>query len=100
MGGISTPINERKGFKMIEFVIYYNKVYKHTCNLIDKKIKGHYISISQALNEIHIDNVKVATYEEVNSVEFLVKGYKQKIDCNSKGKIYSTDIEMPAYKGV
>lgn len=100
MGRISTPINERKGFEMIEFVIYYNKVYKHTCNLIDKKIKGHYISISQALNEIHIDNVKVATYEEVNSVEFLVKGYKQKIDCNSKGKIYSTDIEMPAYKGV
>ena len=85
---------------MIEFVIYYNKVYKHTCNLIDKKIKGHYIHISKDLNEIHIDNVKVATYEEVNSVEFLVKGYKQRIDCNSKGKIYSTNIEIPIKKVV
>lgn len=85
---------------MIEFVLYYNKVYKHTCNLITKKVKGHYIYISKDLNEVYIDNIKVATYEELNQITFMVKGYKQIIDCNSKGKIYSTDIEMPAYKGV
>lgn len=85
---------------MIEFVLYYNKVYKHTCNLITKKVKGHYIYISKDLNEVYIDNVKVATYEELNQITFMVKGYKQIIDCNSKGKIYSTDIEMPAYEGV
>lgn len=85
---------------MIEFVLYYNKVYKHTCNLITKKVKGHYIYISKDLNEVYIDNVKVATYEELNQITFMVKGYKQIIDCNSKGKIHSTDIEMPAYKGV
>lgn len=84
---------------MIEFVLYYNKVYKHTCNLITKKVKGHHIYISKDLNEVYIDNVKVATYEELNQITFMVKGYKQIIDCNSKGKIYSTDIEMPAYKG-
>ena len=85
---------------MIEFVLYYNKVYKHTCNLITKKVKGHYIYISKDLNEVYIDNVKVATYEELNQITFMVKGYKQIIDCNSKGKIYSTDIEVPAYEGV
>ena len=84
---------------MIEFVLYYNKVYKHTCNLITKKVKGHYIYISKDLNEVYIDNIKVATYEELNQITFMVKGYKQIIDCNSKGKIYSTDIEMPTYKG-
>lgn len=85
---------------MIEFVLYYNKVYKHTCNLITKKVKGHYIYISKDLNEVYIDNVKVATYEELNQITFMVKGYKQTIDCNSKGKIYSTNIEMPIKKGV
>lgn len=85
---------------MIEFVLYYNKVYKHTCNLITKKVKGHYIYISKDLNEVYIDNVKVATYEELNQITFMVKGYKQIIDCNSKGEIYSTDIEMPTYKEV
>lgn len=78
---------------MIEFVLYYNKVYKHTCNLITKKVKGHYIYISKDLNEICIDNVKVATYEELNQITFMVKGYKQIIDCNNNGTIYSTDIE-------
>lgn len=76
---------------MIEFVLYYNKVYKHTIITITKTIKGRYIYISQ--DNIYIDNVKVATYEEINRIEFIVKGYRQKIDCNSKGKIYSTDIE-------
>lgn len=85
---------------MIEFVLYYNKVYKHTCNLITKKVKGHYIYISKDLNEICIDNIKVATYEELNQITFMVKGYKQIIDCNNNGTIYSTDIEMPTYKEV
>lgn len=83
---------------MIEFVLYYNKVYKHTLITITKTIKGHYIYISQ--DNIYIDNIKVATYEEINRIEFIIKGYRQRIDCNSKGKIYSTDIEVPAYEGV
>ena len=85
---------------MVEFILYYNKVYKHTCNLITKKVKGHYIYINKDLNEVYIDNVKVATYEELNQITFMVKGYKQIIDCNSKGTIYSMDIEMPAHKEV
>lgn len=84
---------------MIEYIIYYNRVYKHTCNLISQKIKGHYISVSSDLNEILIDNKIIATYEEVNSIEFIVRGYKQKIECNTKGNIYSTDIEMPMKGG-
>lgn len=78
---------------MIKYKLYYNKTYKHTCNLITEEKKGHYINITS--DGVIIDGFGVAKREEIHSVEFYVNGYKQVFEVNPNGKIEATDIEYP-----
>lgn len=78
---------------MVKYIIYYNKTYKNTCNLITEERKGHYLVITN--NGVLIDGLGVANRAEVHSIEFLVNGYKQVFEVNPNGKIEATDIEYP-----
>lgn len=79
---------------MITYTIHYNKVYRGFCNLITEERKGHYIYISNDLNGVYIDNVKVGDYESINQITFTVGGYKQIIDCNTNGKLKVIEREV------
>lgn len=80
---------------MIKFEIYYNKTYKHTCNLIKEIKKGHYLHIDQVNKIALIDNIKVADLKDINEIRFLVGGYYyQNIHiAEPNAKIVATDIE-------
>ena len=79
---------------MVTYEVYFNKIYKNSCNLIRKDIKGHYLHIDQVNKVVIIDNVVIAKLEEVNEVRFLVKGYYQNIHiAEPNAKIIATDIE-------
>ena len=85
---------------MIKFEIYYNKVYKHSCNLIKETKKGHYLTIDKANKIALIDNVKIADLKDINEIRFLVQGYYQNIDIAEPNvKLIATDIEMPSKGG-
>lgn len=79
---------------MIKYELYYNATYKNSCNLIKKVIKGNDLYINRIHNIILIDNKKVATFKELNSIRFLIGGYYQSINIASpKTKIKATNIE-------
>ncbi len=79
---------------MIKFEIYYNKTYKHSCNLIKETKKGHYLHIDQVNKIALIDNIKVADLKDINEIRFLVGGYYQNIHiAEPNTKIVATDIE-------
>lgn len=81
---------------MNTYEIYFNKTYQHSCNLIRKDIKGHYLHIDQVNKVLLIDNIVIAKLEEVNEIRFLVKGYYQNIHiAEPNAKIISTDIPYP-----
>lgn len=85
---------------MIKYEIYYNKVYKNSCNLIKEEIKGYYLHIDQVNKILLIDNIKIADLKEVNEIRFLVHGYYQNIHiAEPNTKIVSTNIEFPQKKG-
>lgn len=82
---------------MIEYEIYYNKTYAHSCNLIKEVKKGHYLHIDQVNKIALIDNVKIADLKDINEIRFLVRGYYQNIHIAEPDvHIQETDIE---YKG-
>ena len=79
---------------MIKFEIYYNKTYKHSCNLVKEVKKGHYLHIDQVNKIAIIDNIKVADLKDINEIRFLVGGYYQTIHiAEPDTKIVPTDIE-------
>ena len=79
---------------MVTFEIYYNKTYKHTCNLVNETKKGHYLYIDQVNKIALIDNIKVADLKDINYIRFLVGGYYQVIHiAEPTAKIIATDIE-------
>lgn len=79
---------------MIKFEIYYNKAYKHSCNLIKETKKGHQLYIDQVNKIALIDNIKVADLKDINEIRFLVGGYYQNIHiAEPNAKIVVTDIE-------
>lgn len=79
---------------MIKFEIYYNKTYKHSCNLIKEIKKGHQLYIDQVNKIALIDNIKVADLKDINEIRFLVGGYYQSIHiAEPHTKIVATDIE-------
>lgn len=71
----------------MKFTIYYNAVHPRTADLISEEIKGKYIYIDQLDHTISIDNIVIASTENVNQVTFKVNGYIQRIDINPHGKI-------------
>lgn len=63
---------------MINFDLYYKKCVKGTANLEKKRVKGLYISIDK--ENVIIDNIIVAKVEDLHSVDFIVRGYKNVIE--------------------
>ena len=63
---------------MINFKLYYKKTIPNTANLVEKTIKGLYININK--ENVIIDNIIVAKVEELHSVDFIVRGYKNVIE--------------------
>ena len=86
---------------MINYEIYYNKAYKHSCNLIKEEKKGHYLHIDQVNKIVLIDNIKVADLKDINEIRFLIQGYYQNIHIAEPNVvIIPTNIEMPKVKEV
>ncbi len=83
---------------MITFEIVLNKTYKGSCNLIVKKMKGHYIYVDNDLHIALIDNIAPCKWEEIHDIRFMVKGYYQVVYVNQRGKIEATDIEYKEVK--
>lgn len=85
---------------MIKYEIYYNKVYKNSCNLIKEVRKGHYLHIDQVNKTLIIDNIQIAKLEEINQIRFLIHGYYQTINiAEPNAKIVSTNVEFPQMEG-
>ena len=80
----------------MKYEVFYNKLYAHSCNLIQKTVKGSQLYIDKVNNILLIDNCKVADLKEVNQIRFLVNGYYQVINVASPYvKLEATDIEYP-----
>lgn len=69
--------------------IFLNKTYKNTCNLISIDIKCHYFKILN--NNLLIDNIGVCNLDIINSIEFIVNGYKNTIEFENK-KIFTSEL--------
>lgn len=63
---------------MINFELYYKKTEPKTANLVHHTVKGLYININK--ENVIIDNIIVAKVEELHSIDFIVRGYKNTIE--------------------
>lgn len=62
------------------FKLFYKKTIPGTANMEVKEIKGHYITIETYLNRVLIDNIEVASVNELHSIDFIINGYKNVIE--------------------
>ena len=62
----------------MNFELYYKKTIPGTANLEKKIIKGLYINIDK--NYVIIDNIIVANREDIHSIDFIIRGYKNTIE--------------------
>lgn len=76
---------------MITYEIFYNKVYKGSCNLVKETKKGRYVVVDKSSNYLLIDNIRIAPLNEINTVRFLVNEYYQTIEVAIDVPIYPID---------
>ena len=79
----------------MKITIYLNKTYKNTSNLIsiDVKCKNfNLLSYKDNAKILLINNIGVLT-NFINSIDFFVNNYKNTIEVNNDGFLFSSNLE-------
>lgn len=78
----------------MDLKIYLNKCYKNTSNMITIKLKCKYFNLLSNNNTkiLIVDNLGVYS-NSINSIDFIVNGYKSTVTINNHNVLIGTNTE-------